>query len=138
MKCIKGETRQNVIVLIHYSLTDRQVRSITRAYYMATIVCTLWSAAEQARFPCNDWALLAGCSRHIQSRVRKYAKFGVFYAKIFQITPQRLRRESLQLQKFSVTNSEPLRLQKFSVTVLPLPFSQQIEFMLIVNVVNLN
>ena len=71
-------------------------------------------------------------------RVRKYAKFGVFYAKIVQMTPQRLRRESLQLQKFSVTNSEPLRLQKFSVTVLPLPFSQQIEFTLIVNIVNLN
>ena len=28
-------------------------------------------------------------------RVRKYAKFGVFYAKIVQMTPQRLRRESL-------------------------------------------
>ena len=53
-------------------------------------------------------------------RVRKYAK-------IVQMTPQRLRRESLRLQKFSVTN-----------TVLSSPFSQQIQFMLIVNVVNLN
>ena len=76
----------------------------------------------------------------IFTRVRKYAKFGVFYAKIVQMTPQRLRRESLRLQKFSVTNREPLRLQKFSVTntVLSLPFSQQIQFTLIVNVVNLN
>ena len=75
-----------------------------------------------------------------ECRVRKYAKFGVFYAKIVQMTPQRLRRESLRLQKFSVTNREPLRLQKFSVTntVLSLPFSQQIQFTLIVNVVNLN
>ena len=39
-------------------------------------------------------------------RVRKYAKFGIFYAKIVQRTPQRLRRESLRLQKFSVTNKE--------------------------------
>ena len=56
------------------------------------------------------------------------------------MTPQRLWRESLWLQKFSVTNREPLRLQKFSVknTVLSLPFSQQIQFTLIVNVVNLN
>ena len=61
------------------------------------------------------------------SRVRKYAKFGVFYAKIVQMTPLRLRRESLRLQKFSVTN-----------TVLSLSFSQQIQFTLIVNVVNIN
>ena len=35
---------------------------------------------------------------------------------------------------------EPLRLQKFAVTntVLSLPFSQQIQFTLIVNIVNLN
>ena len=74
------------------------------------------------------------------NRVRKYAKFGVFYAKIVQMTPQRLRRESLRLQKFSVTNRGPLRLQKFSVTntVLSLPFSQQMQSMLIVNVANLN
>ena len=45
-------------------------------------------------------------------RVRKYAKFGVFCAKIVQTTPPRLQRESLPLQKFSVTNSEPLRLQR--------------------------
>ena len=57
-------------------------------------------------------------------RVRKYAKFGVFYAKIVLMTPQRLRRESLRPQKFSVTNREPLWLQKFSVTntVLSWPF----------------
>ena len=39
----------------------------------------------------------------------------------------RLRRESLRLQKFSVTN-----------TVLSLPFSQQIQFTIRVSVVNLN
>ena len=33
-------------------------------------------------------------------RDRKYAKFGVFYAKIVQMTPLRLRRESLWLRKF--------------------------------------
>ena len=73
-------------------------------------------------------------------RVRKYAKFGIFYANIDQMTPLRLQRESLWLQKFLLTNREPLRLQKFSVTktVLSLPFSQQIQFTLIVNVVNLN
>ena len=49
-------------------------------------------------------------------RVRKYARFVVFYAKIVQMTTLRLSRESLQLQKFSVTNREPLRLQKFLVT----------------------
>ena len=71
------------------------------------------------------------CSHPLESiimlRVRKYTKFGVFYAKIVQMTPLRLLRESLRLQKFSVTN-----------TVLSLPFSQQIQFTLIVNVVNLN
>ena len=71
------------------------------------------------------------CSHPLESiimlRVRKYPKFGVFYAKIVQMTPLRLLRESLRLQKFSVTN-----------TVLSLPFSQQIQFTLIVNVVNLN
>ena len=60
-------------------------------------------------------------------RVRKYARFGVFYTKIVQITPLRLRRESLRLQKFLVT-----------ITVLSLPFSQQIQFTLSVNIVNLN
>ena len=57
-------------------------------------------------------------------RVRKYAKFGIFYAKIVQMTSLRLRRESLRLQKFLVTNREPLRLQKFPLTntVLSLPF----------------
>ena len=60
-------------------------------------------------------------------RVRKYVKFGVFYAKIVQMTLLRLRRESLQLKKFLVTN-----------TVLSLPFLQQIQFMLIANVANLN
>ena len=67
------------------------------------------------------------CFFFTTARVRKYAKFGVFYAKIVQMTPLRLRRESLRLQKFSVTN-----------TVLSLPFSQQVQFTLIVNVVNLN
>ena len=53
------------------------------------------------------------------NRVRKYTKFGVFCAKIVPMTPLWLRRESLRLQKFSVTN-----------TVLSLPFSQQIQFTL--------
>ena len=67
--------------------------------------------------------------RRIVYKVRKYAK-------IVQMTPLRLWRESFLLQKFSVTNREPLQLQKFSVTniVLSLPFSQQIQFTLIVNV----
>ena len=76
-----------------------------------------------------------------KTRVRKYAKFGVFYAKIAQMTPLRLRMESLWLQKFLVTNREPLRLKKFSVTntVLSLPFSQKIQFTLnVINVANLN
>ena len=64
---------------------------------------------------------------NLGGRVGKYAKFGVFYAKIVQMTPLRLWRESLRLQKFSVTN-----------IVLSLPFLQQIQFTLIVNVVNLN
>ena len=62
------------------------------------------------------------------NRFRKYAKFSVFYAKIVQMTPLRLRRESLRLQKFSVTNT----------VYLSLPFSQQIQFKLNVNVVNHN
>ena len=63
----------------------------------------------------------------LKSRVRKYAKFGIFYAKIVQMTPLGLHRESLRLQKSSVTN-----------IVLSLPFLQQIQFTLIVNAVNLN
>ena len=35
--------------------------------YISTIECMLWLAAERARFPCNDWALLARCPRHRQS-----------------------------------------------------------------------
>ena len=91
---------------------------------------------------CNSkprWSREAVFHSHI-NRVRKYAKFDIFYAKIVQMTPPRLRRESLRLQEFLATNREPLRLQKFSVrnTVLSLPFSQQIQLTLIVNVVNLN
>ena len=83
----------------------------------------------------RDNLLVFGVSRTLL-RVRKYAKFGVFYAKIVQMTPLRLQRESLRLQNFSVRNREPLRLQTFSVTntVISLPFSQQIQFTLIVNV----
>ena len=89
--------------------------------------------------PGGGWLMTHSCKGPL-FRVRKYAKFGVFYAKIVQMTPLRLRRESLRLQKFSVTNREPLRLQKFSVThtVLSLPFSQQMQFTLIVNVANLH
>ena len=35
--------------------------------YMATILHTLWLAADWARFPFNDWALLPWCPRHKQS-----------------------------------------------------------------------
>ena len=68
-----------------------------------------------------------------QIRVHKFAR-------IVQMNPLRLRRGSLGLQKFSVTNREPLSLHKFSVThtVLSLPFSQQIQCTFILNVVNLN
>ena len=84
--------------------------------------------AERTLFLNSICSESKGESPPLSPRVSKYAKFGVFYAKIVQMTPQRLRRESVQLQKFSVTNREPLRLQKFSVTstVLSLPFSQQI------------
>ena len=84
----------------------------------------LFRALEQTGFSC--WELILAIFRKYP-RVRKYAKFGVFYAKIVQMTPLRLRRESLRLQKSSVTN-----------IVLSLPFLQQIQFALIVNVVNLN
>ena len=46
---------------------------------------------------CNSkprWSREAVFHSHI-NRVRKYAKFGVFYAKIVQMTPLRLWRESL-------------------------------------------
>ena len=36
-------------------------------YYITTIECMLWLAAERARFLCDDWALLARCPRHLQS-----------------------------------------------------------------------
>ena len=36
-------------------------------YALATIVRTLWLAAEQARFPCKEQTLSARCSRHIYS-----------------------------------------------------------------------
>ena len=77
----------------------------------------------------------------ITVRVRKNAKFGVFYAEIVQMTPLRLWRESLQRHKFSVTNRAPATLtpeifgNKHSFSS---PFSQQIQFTLIVNIVNLN
>ena len=75
-------------------------------------------------------------------RVPKYAKFGAFYAKIVQMTPQRLRRESLRLQTFLVN--------KQGATLTPEIFSNKhsfvltffatntILFTLIVNIVNLN
>jgi len=59
----------------------------------------------------------------ITVRVHKHAKFGVFYAKIVQVTPLRLWRESLQLQKFSVTNRAP-------ATLTPEIFSNKHSFVL--------
>ena len=55
-------------------------------------------------------------------RVRKYAKFGVFYAKIVQMTPQRLRRESLRFQKFLVN--------KQGATLTPEIFGNKHSFVL--------
>ena len=51
------------------------------------------------------WSREAVFHSHI-NRVRKYAKFGVFYAKIVQMTPPRIWRESLRLQEFSATSME--------------------------------
>ena len=44
----------------------RPFHSFNYIYYMATIVLAFWLAAERARFPCNNRALLARCQRHIQ------------------------------------------------------------------------
>ena len=84
--------------------------------------------------------IIVSASHFTDEQGSQIRQIGVFYAKIVQMTPRRLRRESLRLQKFSLTNREPLRLQKFAVTstVLSLPFSHQIQFTLIVNVVNLH
>ena len=73
-------------------------------------------------------------------RVPKYAKFGAFYAKIVQMTPQRLRRESLRLQTFLEN--------KQGATLTPEIFGNKHSFVLtffttntiyvIVNIVNFN
>ena len=74
--------------------------------------------------------------------VPKYAKFGVFYAKIVQMTPQTLRRESLRLQKFLVnkqgaTLTPEIFGNKHSF-VLTFFATNTLLFTLIVIVVNLN
>ena len=75
-------------------------------------------------------------------RVPKYAKFGVFYAKIVQMTRQTLRRESLRLQKFLVnkqgaTLTPEIFGNKHSF-VLTFFATNTLLFTLIVIVVNLN
>ena len=73
------------------------------------------------------------CSRLLESiimlRVRKYTKFGVFYAKIVQMTPLRLLRESLHTPEIFANK------HSFDLSLL---FLQQIQFTLIVDFVNLN
>ena len=63
--------------------------NILKTYSSVMKICSLLHWVELTALP--------------KSRVRKYAKFGVFDAKIVQMTPLRLWRESLRLQKFSVT-----------------------------------
>ena len=137
-----------IIILVHLLVTHLCYRDLVLHIFM-TQFRRLPVVGFRIFVPLRKWTFGAGyiitqllffSHFFFNFRVRKYAKFGVFYAKIDQMTPQRLRSESLRLQKFSVTNREPLRLQKFSVThtVLSLPFSQQMQFTLIVNVANLN
>ena len=78
----------------------------------------------------------------LKFRVRKYAKFGAFYAKIVQMTPLRLVE--------GVTSTPEIFGNKQGATLTPeicgnkhsfvptVTFSQQIQFTLIVNVVNLH
>ena len=125
-------------IKLHYCCSDIWSCCCWRVHVGQTSYCLLVGLNIKGLM---TWRKLRKASFYqAQVRVRKYAKFGVIYAKIVQMTPLRLRRESLRLQKFLATNREPLRLQKFSVTntVLSLPFSQQIQFTLILNVVNLN
>ena len=63
-------------------------------------------------------------------RVRKYTKFGVFYTKIVQMTPEVMEGVILTPEIFG---------NKQGATSTPeISFSQKIQFTLIVNVVNLN
>ena len=72
-------------------------------------------------------------------RVRKYTKFGVFYTKIVQMTPEVMEGVILTPEIFG-SKQGATSTPEFMVTntVLSLPFSQQIQFTLIVNIVNLN
>ena len=58
---------KEVVLYLQYFLDLYMIISGNTLYYMATIVCALWLAAKRALFSFNDWALLARCSRHIQS-----------------------------------------------------------------------
>ena len=98
---------------------------------------------EKISFMPSNWDLSVSLLETCQSSSQ-----GSQIRQIWHILRQNFSHDSTEVtegvtstpQKFSVTNREPLRLQKFTVTntVLSLPFSQQIQFTLIVNVVNLN
>ena len=88
---------------------------------------------------------LKNCSSSIKDTINEHQ--GLQIRQIWRILRQNCSDDSIEVTEgvtstpeISVTNREPLRLQKFSVTnsVLSLHFSQQIQFTLIVNVVNLN
>ena len=83
------------------------------------------SSAESQNF--RDFWMMGGTNLPCPT-ITNVCKISVFIInKIVQITPLRLQRESLRLHKFLVTN-----------TVLSSPFSQQMQFTSIVNVLNLN
>ena len=143
VKIIRGVVRalislwkSNIGVLSRViSLTELELEE-TELFHFLLILLMTRSFTETSD---NQIVEVRSRSKRI-NKVWKYAKSGVFYAKIVQMTPLRLQRESLWLQKLLVRNREPLWLQKFLVTstVLSLPFLQQIQVTLIVNVVNLN
>ena len=75
------------------------------------------------------------------TRVRKYAKFGVFYTKIYCSDDSTEVTEGVTSTAKSFSNKQgATSTPEISVTntVLSLPFLQQIQFMFIVNIVNLN
>ena len=60
-----------------------EVTTVMMFQILSSIICTIRVESTNSHRPSGD------------TRVRKYAKFGVFYAKIVRMTPLRLRRESL-------------------------------------------
>ena len=53
-----------------------------------------WPYTDRPSAPQGYQCFISYLLASLGARVRKYAKFGVFYAKIVQMTPLRLRRES--------------------------------------------